>query len=186
MQETDEDTGTRRSTLVFAINIEHIMSLTNAFRALGIDARPIHVGTTPSLRRSTLAAFRAQEFPVLVNCGILTEGADFPGIDCILLARPTRSKTLYLQMMGRGLRKSEKTGKIDCLVLDLVGNSTKGIVCAPTLFGIDPDTVIEGESQSIALRGVEGLMVDRLSPINRSAQAARHRSSASPASLGCH
>lgn len=143
--ETDEHVGTRRSTLVFAVNIDHITSLTAAFRELGIDARPIHMGTNPALRRSTLAAFRAQEFPVLVNCGILTEGADFPGIDCVLLARPTKSVTLFLQMLGRGLRKSEKTGKVDCLVLDLVGNSTQGIVCTPTLFGIDPDTVIEGE-----------------------------------------
>lgn len=75
--------------------------------------------------------------------GILTEGADFPGIDCVLLARPTKSMNLFLQMMGRGLRLSPETGKDNCLIVDLVGNSTRGIVCTPTLFGLDPALVIE-------------------------------------------
>lgn len=48
-------------------------------------------------------------------------------------------------MIGRGLRLSPDTGKENCLIIDLVGNSTAGVVCTPTLFGIDPDTVVEGE-----------------------------------------
>lgn len=153
--------GDRRSTLVFAINVEHVLSLTNAFRAAGIDARFVYEGTPPKERVATLAGFRALEFPVLVNCGrrpeslrddpalshlsgILTEGADFPGIDTVLLARPTRSQNLYLQMIGRGLRNSPETGKTECLVMDMVGNSSTGIICAPRLFGIDPDALQDG------------------------------------------
>lgn len=74
--------------------------------------------------------------------------ADFPEIDCVLLARPTRSHNLFLQMIGRGLRLSPHTGKTNCLLIDLVGNSSMGVVCTPTLFGIDPDTIIEGASLS--------------------------------------
>lgn len=69
----------------------------------------------------------------------MTEGADVPAIDCILLARPTRSQNLFLQMIGRGLRLSPETGKTNCLIIDLVGNSTRGAINTPTLFGIDPD-----------------------------------------------
>ncbi|GAA5895720.1 hypothetical protein JCM5296_007402 [Sporobolomyces johnsonii] len=138
----------RRSTLIFAVNISHIYSIANAFREQGIDARCVSQETKPKDRDALYAAFRAGEFPVLVNCGILTEGTDFPEIDCVLLARPTRSHNLFLQMIGRGLRLSPHTGKTNCLLIDLVGNSSMGVVCTPTLFGIDPDTIIEGKTST--------------------------------------
>ncbi len=138
--------STRRSTLVFAVNIKHIISITNQFREAGIDARFVHAQLESRQREATLQAFRDGEFPVLVNCGILTEGADFPAIDCVLMARPTRSANLFIQMLGRGLRLSPETGKTNCLVLDLVGSSVQGLACTPTLFGIDPDQAIEDQS----------------------------------------
>ncbi|KIS66081.1 double-stranded DNA-dependent ATPase [Mycosarcoma maydis] len=136
----------RRSTLIFAVNIEHVQELTNTFRSAGIDARYLHGGTPMPERRQLLEDFRNGVYPVLVNCAILTEGADVPAIDCVLLARPTRSRNLFSQMIGRGLRLSPKTGKKDCLVLDIVGNIEKGVVCTPTLFGLDADDIIEDES----------------------------------------
>ncbi|GAA5893108.1 hypothetical protein JCM6882_003888 [Rhodosporidiobolus microsporus] len=150
--------GDRRSTLVFAVNIDHVVSLTNEFRARGYDARFVYEATKPKEREELYEQFRAGEFPILVNCGILTEGADFPAIDCVLLARPTRSQNLFLQMLGRGLRLSPETGKKDCLLIDLVGNSTSagGVVCTPTLFGLDPDEKVEGLSTSdLQERGLE-------------------------------
>ncbi|KAJ9478566.1 putative ATP-dependent helicase IRC3 [Pseudozyma hubeiensis] len=136
----------RRSTLIFAVNIEHVQDLTSTFREAGIDARYLHGGTPMLERRQLLEDFRNGIYPVLVNCAILTEGADVPAIDCVLLARPTRSRNLFSQMIGRGLRLSPKTGKKDCLVLDIVGNIEKGVVCTPTLFGLDADDIIEDES----------------------------------------
>jgi len=56
---------------------------------------------------------------VVANCAVLTEGFDEPSVDCVIVARPTRSKTLYVQMIGRGTRLYP--GKDDCLILDLVG-----------------------------------------------------------------
>lgn len=135
----------RRSTLIFAVNIEHIQDLTATFRNAGIDARYLHGGTPMHERRQLLDDFRNGVYPVLVNCAILTEGADVPAIDCVLLARPTRSRNLFSQMIGRGLRLSPKTGKKDCLVLDIVGNIEKGVVCTPTLFGLNADDIIEDE-----------------------------------------
>ncbi|KAI5479248.1 hypothetical protein MNV49_003942 [Pseudohyphozyma bogoriensis] len=134
----------RRSTLVFAVNIAHVISLTNAFREAGIDARLMHNETPKDERRELLRAFRNFEFPVLINCAILTEGADIPNIDCVLIARPSRSKNLYLQMIGRGLRLSP--GKQDCLILDSVGSKADKLVCGPTLFGLDSSFRLERQS----------------------------------------
>ncbi|GJN91895.1 hypothetical protein Rhopal_004920-T1 [Rhodotorula paludigena] len=175
-----ENAQDRRSTLVFCVNIPHILSLTNAFRERGIDARFVHEGTKQKERAEIYAAFRAGEFPVLINCGILTEGADFPEIDCVLLARPTRSQNLFLQMLGRGLRLSPATGKTSCLVIDLIGNSSAvgGVVCTPTLFGLDPGTLIEGQSTS----QLEETASRQLAERNSSSSSASPSSSADSAS----
>ncbi|GAA5962963.1 hypothetical protein JCM3765_006731 [Sporobolomyces pararoseus] len=152
-----EKCSDRRSTLVFAISISHILSLTNTFRKYGVDARFVHQETKPAERLSLFQGFRNGDFKVLVNCGILTEGADFPSIDCILLLRPTKSQTLFLQMLGRGLRLSPETGKEDCLVIDMVasGERAGGMVCTPSLFGVDPEADIEGQSTSQLRRSAE-------------------------------
>ncbi|PWZ01728.1 P-loop containing nucleoside triphosphate hydrolase protein [Testicularia cyperi] len=141
----------RRSTLIFAVNIQHVQDLTQTFRQAGVDARYLHGGTPMLERRQLLQDFRAGQYPVLVNCAILTEGADVPAIDCVLLARPTRSRNLFSQMIGRGLRLSPQTGKRDCLILDIVGNIEKGVVCTPTLFGLDADDIIENETSDSLL-----------------------------------
>ncbi|KAI5290996.1 hypothetical protein KEM54_006748 [Ascosphaera aggregata] len=127
----------RRSTLVFGVDIEHVQSLTEAFRSHGIDARYITSKSSKEMRTKELDAFRNFEYPVLVNCGLFTEGTDIPNIDCVILARPTRSKNLLIQMIGRGLRLY--AGKKDCHILDIVGSLETGIVTTPTLFGLHPD-----------------------------------------------
>jgi ATP-dependent helicase IRC3 len=74
---------------------------------------------------------------VVANCAVLTEGFDEPSVDCIIIARPTKSAVLYQQMLGRGTRTYP--GKTDCLVLDVVGVSTHHTLhTAATLFGCDP------------------------------------------------
>ncbi|KDN47737.1 ResIII-domain-containing protein [Tilletiaria anomala UBC 951] len=150
----------RRSTLVFCVNIDHVNNLTDKFRAAGIDARSL-TGETPVRERAELLrSFRAMEFPVLINCSILAEGADVPSIDCVLLARPTRSRNLFSQMIGRAARLSPSTGKKDALVLDLVGNVERGdgIVCTPSLFGLSADVMIEDETiESLGARAQEAI-----------------------------
>jgi len=92
--------------------------------------------------------FKAGDFPVLVNCALLTEGADIPNIDCVVIARPTRSRNVFLQMIGRGMRLSPNTGKQDCRVIDFVDSTNRviGIVNAPTLLGLDPEAALDGIS----------------------------------------
>ncbi|PGG96101.1 hypothetical protein AJ79_09727 [Helicocarpus griseus UAMH5409] len=127
----------RKSTLVFGVDIDHVRCLTDTFRRFGIDARYVTSQTPKDLRTEELDAFRNQDYPVLVNCGLFTEGTDIPNIDCVLLARPTRSKNLLIQMIGRGLRLYP--GKENCHIIDMVAALNTGVTTTPTLFGLHPD-----------------------------------------------
>ncbi|OHE98780.1 hypothetical protein CORC01_05869 [Colletotrichum orchidophilum] len=134
----------RKSTLVFCVDLAHVAGLTQTFRKHGYDARFV-TGDTPKVERSEiLEAFREGKFPVLVNCGVFTEGTDIPNIDCVILARPTRSRNLLVQMIGRGMRLHK--GKSDCHVIDMVSSLQTGIVTTPTLFGLDPSELVNKAS----------------------------------------
>lgn len=133
--------GERKSTIVFCVDLAHVFDLAAMFRDCGVDARYI-TGTTPKrVRSERLDAFKAQEFPVLLNCGIFTEGTDIPNIDCVLLARPTKSRNLLVQMIGRGMRLHP--GKTNCHVIDMVASLETGVVTTPTLFGLDPAEIVK-------------------------------------------
>ncbi|KAK3324277.1 P-loop containing nucleoside triphosphate hydrolase protein [Cercophora scortea] len=140
--------GTRKSTLVFCVDLAHVAAMTQRFRHYGYDARFVTGDTPPRERSERLDAFKRGEFPVLVNCGVFTEGTDIPNIDCVLLARPTKSRNLLVQMIGRGMRLFP--GKENCHIIDMVSSLQTGIVSTPTLFGLDPDELVDAAS-------VEGL-----------------------------
>lgn len=141
----------RKSTLVFAVDMEHTLSLCNAFRARNVEARFITSKSSSIERHEALQAFRDGSCPILVNCGILTEGTDIPRIDCVLMARPTKSSTLFQQMFGRGMRLH--LSKKDCLVIDFVDNFARagrnGLVTVPTLLGLDLNTALDGKRSNL-------------------------------------
>ena len=121
-----------RRAIAFAVNIAHAVHLTEAFRAVGIKADWIS-GNDP-LRSEKLARFANGEIQVLANCQILTEGYDDPSVDAILLCRPTKSRSLYCQMLGRGLRLFP--GKENCRILDFVDVAGKhSLMSAWKFFG---------------------------------------------------
>jgi len=132
--------GDRKSTIVFCVDLKHVASLTRAFRKNGVTANFITGITSKKTRSDLLDAFKRREFPVLVNCGVYTEGTDIPNIDCVLLARPTKSRNLLIQMIGRGMRLFP--GKENCHIIDMVASLQTGIVTVPTLFGLDPSETI--------------------------------------------
>ncbi|ORZ18328.1 P-loop containing nucleoside triphosphate hydrolase protein [Lobosporangium transversale] len=134
----------RKSTVVFAVDIAHLETLAETFRKYGYDARGVSSNTSDEERARLLRDFREQKFPIIVNCGILTEGTDIPGIDCILMARPTKSNVLFLQMLGRGMRLHP--GKEDCHVLDFVDIvKGEGLANLPTLLGLDATAISSQE-----------------------------------------
>lgn len=104
-----------RSTVIFATNIEHVQALVNVFREEGIPTDGITSETLLIQRAKILDRFKRGELHVLVNCSIITEGTDLPMVDCIVLARPTKSASLFVQMVGRGVRLFP--GKKNCLVI---------------------------------------------------------------------
>ena len=134
----------RKSTLVFCVDLNHVTDLTATFRSHNIDAKYITSDTPKRVRSERLEAFKNGEFPVLLNCGVFTEGTDIPNIDCVLLARPTKSQNLLVQMIGRGMRLCP--GKDNCHIIDMVASLDAGVITTPTLFGLDPAALIHEAS----------------------------------------
>ena len=137
------DSDARYSTLVFAVDVAHVQNLTATFRDAGIDAHYVDGNTPRDERFDLLEGFRQRDYPVLVNCQVFTEGTDIPGVDCIVMARPTASPVLFQQMLGRGLRLHP--GKQDCVLLDCVDVCQKrGVVTLPSLLGLAPHFNMKG------------------------------------------
>ncbi|PVH97129.1 DEAD/DEAH box helicase-like protein [Periconia macrospinosa] len=131
----------RKSTIIFCVDLSHVTNLTSTFRQFGIEAQFVTGDTPTKIRSARVDAFRNGEFPVLLNCGVFTEGTDIPNIDCVLLARPTKSRNLLVQMIGRGMRLHK--GKENCHIIDMVSALSTGVVSTPTLFGLDPSEIVE-------------------------------------------
>lgn len=127
-----------RKAIVFTPTVRTAQAVEQALRERGIAAEMVS-GTTPiEQRRALIDRFRSGETRVVTNCMVLTEGFDEPSVDCIVVARPTRSRSLYIQMIGRGTRIYP--GKQDCLIIDVVGAANRhDLVTAATLFGKDPE-----------------------------------------------
>lgn len=108
-----------RRGFVFAPTVSLAYDVAEALNAAGLSAVAMDGTTHASVRADTLDTFRAGKVDWLVNVGLFTEGTDLPMADCVVMARPTSSVGLYMQMAGRGLRTYP--GKRDCLIIDVVG-----------------------------------------------------------------
>jgi superfamily II DNA or RNA helicase len=112
-------------TMAFMPTVAMSQQLVAGLNAAGRPAAHVD-GTTPDGERTnTLKAFAAGEIRVLSNFGIYLEGADVPNVNAIFLGRPTRSRTLLTQIIGRGVRLAP--GKTHCLVVDMTVLDTKAI-----------------------------------------------------------
>lgn len=93
-----------RKAIAFCSDVQHCKDLAEAFCKHGIQAKAVW-GDMPSEERTqTLDDLKKGVIKIATSCGVLTEGFDEPTIDSIIMARPTRSQTLYIQSVGRGLR----------------------------------------------------------------------------------
>lgn len=86
----------------------------------GVSCVEISAESKKKEREQILIDFKSGNIKCVVNVGVLTTGFDFPALDCVILARPTKSVALYYQMVGRGIRTND--GKDFCAVYDLCGN----------------------------------------------------------------
>ena len=109
----------RRSWLLFCAGVQHAQAMADALIAAGVKAECVTGATPKKERERIIASFKAGEITALTNANVLTTGFDAPDTDLIVLARPTLSPALYVQMAGRGMRL--KSHIDDCLVLDFAG-----------------------------------------------------------------
>ena len=133
-----------RRAIAFTASVAGAHALAALFRDRGVSAGAVD-GTTPKdERRRLMEDFRSGRFQVLTNCQVATEGFDAPGASCVLMCRPTKSDSLYVQMMGRGLRPAGAdplrpgmaTAGEDCLILDFLPAETRNIVMAGDVLGL--------------------------------------------------
>ena len=114
-----DDPGRMRA-LGFCVGIDHARFMARIFKDAGIAATAIWSDTPESERRAALSDLAARRVNVVFSVDLFNEGVDVPAVDTLLMLRPTDSPTLFLQQLGRGLRRS--IGKSTCTVLDFVGH----------------------------------------------------------------
>ena len=110
-----------KPTVVFCASVKHAEEIAELFRQAGIEAMCISGGTKAADRKQILADYESGKLPVLCACDLLNEGWDSPHTQVLFMARPTMSKTIYIQQLGRGMRKSP--GKDFLMVFDFVDNT---------------------------------------------------------------
>ena len=109
--------------LGFCVSVEHAKFMARIFNQAGIASQAVWADTPAIERQRALEDLAARRIRALFSVDLFNEGVDVPVVDTLLLLRPTDSPTLFLQQLGRGLRKSY--GKLQCLILDFVGHHRK-------------------------------------------------------------
>ncbi|MFA6263715.1 MAG: DEAD/DEAH box helicase [Candidatus Babeliales bacterium] len=105
-----------RKAICFCADVKHCHDVAAEFNSQGVKAAAVWGRMLDKQRKKVLNDLRKGRADVVISCGVLTEGFDEPSINSILVARPTKSRSLYIQMAGRGLRTHP--GKTNCLVID--------------------------------------------------------------------
>lgn len=119
-----------RPSIVFAATVKHAEALADVFnRYAPKSAAVIHGKMAVAERRRILSAYERGEVRFLCSCALLLRGVDLPLTSCVVMARPTQSRALYCQAIGRGTRLAP--GKADLLVLDFTDNSESHSLVSP-------------------------------------------------------
>jgi superfamily II DNA or RNA helicase/HKD family nuclease len=109
----------RMRALGFCVSVDHTRYMARVFNQAGIAAVAVWADSPEEERRAALTDLAARRVNVVFSVDLFNEGVDLPVLDTLLLLRPTDSPTLFLQQLGRGLRRAP--GKTVCTVLDFVG-----------------------------------------------------------------
>ncbi len=106
--------------LGFCVSVKHAEVMAEQFSKANLPARAVTGMTPDAERRQALEDLREGRLRVLFSVDLFNEGVDLPSVDTLIMLRPTDSPTVFLQQLGRGLRKAE--GKSQCTVLDFIGH----------------------------------------------------------------
>ena len=149
----------RRRTIVFATGVAHSVHLRDEFLRAGVLAAHIDASTPAEERKDILRQFAAGQVEVVCNAMIFTEGFDCSDIGAIVLARPTKSLPLYLQMVGRGLRQAPN--KRDCILIDHAGAvHAHGFPDDPIIWPLKDDRKVENVAQRARQAGKAPALCD--------------------------
>jgi superfamily II DNA or RNA helicase/diadenosine tetraphosphate (Ap4A) HIT family hydrolase/HKD family nuclease len=132
--DTWRDKGAGR-TLAFCVTVSHADFTAEFFRRHGIAAVAVHSGPTSAPRVRSVEQLRAGELQVICTVNVFNEGLDVPEVDTVLMLRPTESPVVFLQQLGRGLRRSD--GKDALTVIDFIGNHRSFLIKPRTLLALD-------------------------------------------------
>jgi superfamily II DNA or RNA helicase/HKD family nuclease/SOS-response transcriptional repressor LexA len=121
-------------TLAFCISKRHANFMAEKFIDKGIRAAAVYSDSKVK-RNEALTALAKGELDIIFSVDLFNEGTDLPSIDTVLMIRPSESKILFLQQLGRGLRHSPSTGKTKLTVLDFIGNHQSFLNKPNALFG---------------------------------------------------
>ena len=136
-----------RKTVVFLPLIETAEHLRDLLVERGMRAAEVH-GTSED-RADILRDFEDGKYQVLCNSMLLTEGWDCPSVDCIVVLRPTKSRALFQQMVGRGTRLSPETGKHKLLLLDYLWNTGRHSLCRPASLFADTQEIADRATKKV-------------------------------------
>ena len=136
-------------TIVFAVDVLNAIALNAAFRAAGVASDYVVSSMSAGLNRSfsternpqVIRAFRDGKLDVLINVNILTEGTDIPNIQSVFLARPTTSRILMTQMIGRGLRGEAAGGTRETNIVYFIDNWREMVSF------VSPKALLSGEDE---------------------------------------
>ena len=138
-----------RKTVVFLPLIKTSQKFRDLLNSHGFRAAEVNGQSTD--RKEVLADFDAGKYNVLCNSMLLTEGWDCPSVDCVVVLRPTKVRSLYSQMVGRGTRLSP--GKTDLLLLDFLWMTDKHELCRPADLVCEDRTVARQMTENLAESG---------------------------------
>lgn len=123
----------QQRTLAFCVSTRHADYMAEQFNRAGVAAGAVYAGSALG-RAQALERLHAGTLQVVFSVDLFNEGVDLPSIDTVMMLRPTESKILFLQQLGRGLRRSE--GKQHLVVLDFIGNHHGFLQKPQALFGV--------------------------------------------------
>lgn len=127
----------QRRTLAFCVSRRHADFMAERFSRHGVRAAAVH-GDSEMDRAQALELLTTGALEVVFSVDLFSEGVDLPLIDTIMMLRPTESRVMFLQQLGRGLRQAD--GKDRLVILDFIGNHHSFLAKPQAILGIEPTT----------------------------------------------
>ncbi|MEG0904531.1 MAG: DEAD/DEAH box helicase [Lachnospiraceae bacterium] len=140
-----------RKTVVFLPLVKTSQKFRDILNKAGFQATEINGDSKD--RAEILRDFDNDKYNVLCNSMLLTEGWDCPSVDCIVVLRPTKVRSLYCQMVGRGTRLSPETGKDHLLLLDFLWHTERHELCHPAHLICENEEVVQAMTKNLEATG---------------------------------